>query len=51
MKSFSDQLVEAIRRKGNRCVVGLDPHMEVRFLRPGRGAPAREAVHFIITSF
>jgi len=37
MKNFADQLIEAIRTKGNPCVVGLDPRFDLfpQFLKTG----------------
>ncbi|MBZ5595685.1 MAG: orotidine-5'-phosphate decarboxylase [Acidobacteriia bacterium] len=53
MKPFSDRLVDAIRMKGNPCVVGLDPRIDLMpmFVRSGRGAPTREAVRSVISGF
>jgi len=53
MRAFSDRLVEAIRSKGNPCVVGLDPRIELMpdFVKAGRGDLTREAVCGILSDF
>jgi len=53
MKLFSDRLVEAIRRLGNPCVVGLDPRIELMpaFVKSGRGRPTREVVRAVVRDF
>jgi orotidine-5'-phosphate decarboxylase len=38
--SFADRLEEAVQRKGNPCLVGLDPHLD---LLPDEFAAARDA--------
>src|SRR5579863_2778815 len=52
MKLFSDRLADAIRQKGNPCVVGLDPRIDQMpaFVRSGR-SPTTEAVRSAITDF
>ena len=49
---FSDRLVEAIHNKGNPCVVGLDPRIELMpaFLKSGR-AVTKESARSIIIDF
>jgi orotidine-5'-phosphate decarboxylase len=37
--SFADRLEEAVERKGNPCLVGIDPHLE---LRPDEHGAARD---------
>jgi orotidine-5'-phosphate decarboxylase len=51
--SFSDRLIKSIRAKGNPCVVGLDPRIDLMpaFIRSGRGEPTREVIRAIITDF
>ncbi len=53
MKHFADRLVDAIRRTGNPCVVGLDPRIELMpdFIKSGRGEPSRETARSIIADF
>jgi len=53
MQPFSDRLIEAVRAKGNPCVVGLDPRIELMpsFIQSGHHAPTREMVRSIITDF
>jgi orotidine-5'-phosphate decarboxylase len=53
MKQFSDRLVEAIRKIGNPCVVGLDPRIDLMpaFIKSGRGRPTRDVVRSIICDF
>lgn len=53
MKLFSDRLVDAIRQKGNPCVVGLDPRIDLMpmFVKSGRSAPTAEAVRSVISEF
>src|SRR5579864_9727804 len=53
MRPFSDRLVEAIRNKGNPCVVGLDPRIELMpdFMRSGHNAPTREMIRSVIGDF
>ena len=45
MKNFADRLVDAIRRAGNPCVVGLDPRIDLMpdFVKSGSGG-ARSAI-------
>jgi len=52
MKLFCDRLVDAIRRKGNPCVVGLDPriHLMPAFVKLGRAHTA-EPVRSVISDF
>jgi orotidine-5'-phosphate decarboxylase len=48
---FADRLVDAVRRKGTPCIVGLDPRIEAipDFLTaPVRHLPADEAAHLAI---
>jgi orotidine-5'-phosphate decarboxylase len=51
--SFSDRLIQFIRAKGNPCVVGLDPRIDLMptFIKSGRGEPTREVIRSIITDF
>src|SRR5579864_8997969 len=53
MQLFSDRLVQAVRKKGNPCVVGLDPRIDLMpaFIQSGQGAPSRESICSIITDF
>jgi len=53
MQPFSDRLVEAVRAKGNPCVVGLDPRIELMpaFIQSSHNAPTREMIRSIITDF
>jgi orotidine-5'-phosphate decarboxylase len=53
MKLFSDQLVDAIRKAGNPCVVGLDPRIDLMpmFAKSGRGAPTADAIRSVISDF
>lgn len=53
MQPFSDRLVKAVRNKGNSCVLGLDPRIELmpEFITAGRGAPTRDAVRATISDF
>ena len=52
MNSFADRLVNAIHLKGNPCVAGLDPRIELMpsFVRSGR-APTPDAVRSVISDF
>lgn len=51
--NFADRLIESIRTKGNPCVVGLDPRIDLMpdFIKSGRGEPTREVVRSILTDF
>ena len=51
--NFSDRLIHSIRAKGNPCVVGLDPRIDLMpaFIKSGRGEPTREVIRSIITDF
>jgi orotidine-5'-phosphate decarboxylase len=51
--AFSDRLISSIRAKGNPCVVGLDPRIDLMpaFIKSGRGEPTREVIRSIITDF
>jgi len=53
MRMFADRLVEAIRSKGNPCVVGLDPRIELMpaFIRAGREELTRDSIRAIIGDF
>jgi orotidine-5'-phosphate decarboxylase len=53
MTVFADRLIESIRAKGNPCVVGLDPRIDLMpdFIKSGRGEPTREVIRTIITDF
>jgi orotidine-5'-phosphate decarboxylase len=53
MKHFADRLVESVRRRGNPCVVGLDPRIDLMpaFVTSGRGSPTRETVRSVICDF
>jgi orotidine-5'-phosphate decarboxylase len=51
--SFSDRLISSIRARGNPCVVGLDPRVDLMpaFIKAGRGEPTREVIRSIVTDF
>ena len=51
--AFSDRLISSIRAKGNPCVVGLDPRIDLMpaFIKSGRGEPTREVIRSIVTDF
>jgi orotidine-5'-phosphate decarboxylase len=51
--NFSDRLISSIHAKGNPCVVGLDPRIDLMpaFIKSGRGEPTREVIRAIITDF
>ena len=53
MTVFADRLIHAIRAKGNPCIVGLDPRLDLMpaFIKAGRGAPTREVISSILTDF
>jgi orotidine-5'-phosphate decarboxylase len=53
MKAFADRLIESIRAKGNPCVVGLDPRIDLMpdFIKSGRGEPTRDVVRSILSDF
>jgi orotidine-5'-phosphate decarboxylase len=53
MKLFSDRLVDAIRKTGNPCVVGLDPRIDLmpEFVKSSRGAPTAHAIRRVISDF
>jgi len=53
MKLFSDRLVDAIRKIGNPCVVGLDPRIDLmpEFVKSSRGAPTAHAIRRVISDF
>lgn len=53
MQPFSDRLLEAVRKNGNPCVVGLDPRIDLmpRFIQAGRSALSREAIRSTISDF
>jgi|SRR5579864_7195179 len=53
MTVFADRLIQSIRAKGNPCVVGLDPRIDLMpaFIKSGRGEPTREVIRSIITDF
>jgi orotidine-5'-phosphate decarboxylase len=53
MKLFSDRLADAIRKKGNPCVVGLDPRIDLMpaFVKSGRGARTADAIRSVISDF
>lgn len=53
MKHFADRLIEAVKRKGNPCVVGLDPRIELmpEFIKSGRGPLTRDVVRSIVSDF
>ena len=52
MQTFPDRLVAAIRQRGNPCVIGLDPRIELMpaFLKSGR-PDTRETARSIIADF
>ena len=53
MKPFADRLIDAVRRKGNPCIAGLDPRIDLmpEFIKSGRGALSRDVVRSIVTDF
>src|SRR5579864_9436912 len=53
MTVFADRLIHSIRAKGNPCVVGLDPRIDLMpdFIKSGRGEPTREVIRSIIVDF
>ena len=53
MRTFSDRLVDAIRRTGSPCVVGLDPRIDEMpaFIKSGRGEASRDTVRSVIRDF
>src|SRR5437764_9737181 len=53
MRTFSDRLVESIRKTGTPCIVGLDPRIELMpaFVKSGRGTATREVTRSIVTDF
>jgi orotidine-5'-phosphate decarboxylase len=53
MTVFADRLIHSIRAKGNPCVVGLDPRIDLMpaFIKSGRGEPTREVIRSIVTDF
>ena len=53
MQPFSDRLVEAVRNKGNPCVVGLDPRIELMpaFMHSSHNAPTHEMIRSAISDF
>src|ERR1700686_4682931 len=53
MTVFADRLIQSVRAKGNPCVVGLDPRIDLMpaFIKSGRGEPTREVIRSIITDF
>ena len=50
---FSDRLFNAIRAKGNPCIVGLDPRLDLMpaFIKAGRGPVTRQSVCSMVTDF
>ena len=50
---FADRLIQSVRAKGNPCVVGLDPRIDLMpaFIKSGRGEPTRDVVRSLITEF
>jgi orotidine-5'-phosphate decarboxylase len=53
MKLFSDRLVDAIKKTGNPCVVGLDPRIDLMpaFVKSGRRSPTADALRSVISDF
>ena len=54
MKNFADRLILAIEAKGNPCIVGLDPRLDMMpdFVMSQRDAPSQaQAIRATITSF
>jgi orotidine-5'-phosphate decarboxylase len=54
MNNYADRLISAIRQKGNPCVVGLDPRLDLMpdFITSGHAAgPQSEAIRSAITDF
>ena len=53
MNIFADRLIDAVRKRGNPCVVGLDPRIDLMpdFVKSGRGPLTRESACSIISDF
>jgi orotidine-5'-phosphate decarboxylase len=53
MQLFSDRLVEAIRRTGSPCAIGLDPRIDrmPAFVKSGRGSPTPDVIRSVISDF
>jgi orotidine-5'-phosphate decarboxylase len=53
VKPFADRLIDAVRRKGNPCIAGLDPRIDLmpEFIKSGRAALSRDVVRSIVTDF
>ena len=53
MPGFADRLIQSVRAKGNPCVVGLDPRIDLMpdFVKSGRGEATREVIRSIVTDF
>jgi len=53
MTFFSDRLIDAVQRRGNPCVVGLDPRIDLMpgFIKSGRGPFTRDTARSIISDF
>ena len=53
MQLFSDRLVEAVRKTGSPCAVGLDPRIDLMpdFIRAGRDIADRATIRAIISDF
>ena len=53
MTVFADRLIASVRAKGNPCVVGLDPRIDLMpdFIKSGRGETSRDVIRSIITDF
>jgi orotidine-5'-phosphate decarboxylase len=53
MQNFADRLIDAVRKKGNPCIVGLDPRIDLMpdFITAGRETPSRENFRAIISDF
>ena len=51
--NFADRLIHSVRSKGNPCVVGLDPRIDLMpdFIKSGRGEPSRQVIRSIIAEF
>ncbi|MBZ5608616.1 MAG: orotidine-5'-phosphate decarboxylase [Acidobacteriia bacterium] len=53
MQTFADRLIDSVRKKGNPCIVGLDPRIDLMpdFIRSGRETPSRENFRAIVSDF
>jgi orotidine-5'-phosphate decarboxylase len=53
MRTFPDRLVDAVRKTGSPCVVGLDPRLAEMpaFIKSGRGKASGDTVRGVIRDF